>query len=522
MGLLSSRETSLTLALLASVFLATFTSCKKPVNSRATGSLRGVTYIYTIDGSQIRSAINADGSVRFYIEAGGRAETVVPMDDRPDAARFMAIKKSADTWIISWHGVPVGEKRGEDTEICGDRFGYGDICEAIFVQRPAELPDANNFVSIGLLERGRALFQANSPTGKSTSKRATAKDEKPGATQVDISAGAMPQIHQRNTGTCLYNSTTGIIEWYRNLQTRSHQRLSAPDVLARLGAYEQIGESTAIANVNPVLGGVVPDEYLPTQDFYNANSANFSGAYKNATQAAQAVADKRVAIPQITGTILFMRQEPSNGIRNQNFATPEDMAQVREWLVTKRRPVHFFHLYGNTTIWHAVIALGWDDARQLILIKDSLGGSDYLATWRTVAEMQRGGYGAVGTMEAENQGSPSNLPSGDAVRIPNAVDSGNSDAPGSLAGGMRAVLAGNRGSDYLYVFSPQPVTSLQILDGSGQWLPMDMGFPGQPGWPSIGAIWVNPAWRMLVTSFSVRALMGGTWQVVTVPLTDKR
>ncbi len=144
MGTLSVRDTCLVLALGGGALLPGVSSCKKNSQTRAPASLRGVTYIYTIDGSQVRSSVNADGSVSFHIDAGGRAEPVTPMDDGPDAVPFLATPKSTDTrlitWLITWHGVPIGEKRGDDTEICGDRFGYGDICEAIFVQRPADQP----------------------------------------------------------------------------------------------------------------------------------------------------------------------------------------------------------------------------------------------------------------------------------------------------------------------------------------------------------------------------------------------
>lgn len=525
---MSRHVTRTVVSIMAAATTLTATACKARKGTNAGSNLRGATYIYTIEGSQIRSAIGPDGRVSFYIEANGQQEIVTSMDDSPEAQPFLARQNAAGHWVIEWYGVPIGEKRGDDTEICGERFGYQDICDAIFIQRPADQPAANNVLSIGFLEKGRMMFPAGGETVSKSGKsnpRAKFDDDSARGITVDISQHAMPQVHQRNTGTCLYNSTTGIIEWYRNLNGKTAERLSAPDVLARLASLDRAAESQTINDVNKHLDGVAPDQYLPTQTVYDQNPNDFMSAYNYSRQMAPTVASKRVRVPGIKGTVLFMHQEPAAGVRNQNFASAADMAKVRDWLVNKRRPVHFFHLYANTTIWHAVIALGWDDARGLVLIKDSLGGSNYLGTWRTVAEMQRGGYGAVGTMEATAS-------TDDLARIPDPATNNplnnpgtgtpGPDSPSPQAMNFKAALVAIDGYDYLFVYSKNRASRVEILDGAGNWLPLDIAYIPQPGWQTIGAIWVNRDWRARVTSFNARAVINGRYESVTLPLRDKR
>lgn len=346
-----ARSQNLTDALRTKIFLIpllAITACKTTSSAKIGSGLRGVTYIYTIDKSSIRSQLTPDQTVRFYFDVAGKYEPIVSLDDSATAEPFRSEIKSENHWVITWHGVAIGENRAGDTEICGERFGYADICDAIFVQRPANEPNANNVLSIGFLERGRALF--GTPTGNFQSKsgggalpRVTsstvAKAGSSGPTEVDLSADALAQINQHNTGTCLYNSTTGIIEWYRNRKNKTRERLSAPDVLARLAVIDDIGEAKALKSVNQTLGGVVPDQFLGTQSVYDNYSSDFTSAFNYASRMAPGLASRRAAIPQISSTVLFMHQEPANGIRNQKFASNDDMAKVRDWLVNKKRPV---------------------------------------------------------------------------------------------------------------------------------------------------------------------------------------
>ena len=475
-----------------------------------------MTFLSTIDGSQIKAEIAADTSVTFYIEINEKKEPVAPMDDSPTRELFFAKARSTDVWEITWRSVVIGEKRGDITEICGEKFGHADICEAIFVQRPANEPGANNTLILGLLEKG--LEQIPETELPSKSKKIKNKDSTRSSI-IDLSGHAMAQINQRNTGTCLYNSTTGIIEWYRNKQNNIHERLSAPDVLARLSVDDSISEKLALMNSRTNLGGVVPDSYLQTQNIYDSNPYTFNDAFNSARRQASGLASTRVDIPGITTTILFMHQEPAANIRNNTFATSDDMQKVRDWLVNKQRPVHLFHLYGNTTIWHAVIALGWDDSRGLILIKDSLGGTNYLGTWRSIADMQRGTYGAIGTMEAEGT---TNTANNDSVQIPDSNSNSNSNSNSIERVTFKSSLAKSGARDYLYIYSKQKVTSLEIQDIYGRWLPLDIGFLPQAGWSSIGAIWVDESWRRARTDVAVRAIINGYYYSATVLLDDKR
>ena len=498
---------------IAMAHAVTVSSCKQR-DADDHSSLENVNYVYTIPGSEVKSKLAEDQTVQFFIVANGVEEPVLTIADSDPQERFSAIVQDQDHFKISWHGVIIGERRGERTEICGEQFGYQTICEATFVQRPAGDLKSPNTLLLGLTD---LTITPPRYLGESPSMNLS-EESAPKSATADLSKYAMNQISQRGTATCLYNSATGIIEWYRNKSENIHERLSAPDVLARLPGR---GEKRIIDESDETLNGVLPDALLPTQGTYDRYNS-FSSAKNYAKPIASKYASSRVKFPAITGTTLFMHQEPANGRRNGTYASSGDMQKVREWLMVKKRPVHFFHYYGETRIWHAVIALGWDDGRKLILIKDSLGGTSNRGSWRSIADMQRKGYGAVGTMEANSSSSDSPDSNNNPNDNPNDDQTSSTSTLPSEGTKLVTVMQKQGQRDNMYVYSSKRASKIEIQDTKGKWQELDITVEPQKGWPTIGKAWTEALWRETKNEVNVRILINGQSTIATVPLSNKR
>jgi hypothetical protein len=487
-------------------------SCGTRTDAGKKSSFNGLSYTLTIEGSEVKSHIESGNTVAFYFLVNGREEQVKTIEETAGGSIFSAISETPDTYKIKWHNVIIGESRSGKTEICGEKFGYQDICEATFVQRPANEQSAPNTLLLGLLDKGLQSAERVSGSEQLNLSDGDTKE----STSVDLSGYAMNQINQGGTGTCLYNSTSGIIEWYRNKANNVRERLSAPDVIVRHG---DAGENKIIDQSDEVLKGILPDEYLPTQKTYDTYKS-WSSAKAYAKPISSKYASNRIKFPALTGNVLFMHQQPANGIRNNKFASADDMKKVREWLMVKQRPVHFFHYYGKTSIWHAVIALGWDDSRKMILIKDSLGGTSSRGTWRSVTDMQRKGYGAVGTMESESNNS--DRPNQDPNTPSNNPIPADNTAPAPTDVKFYTIMQASAGRDYLYVYSSKKASKIEIQDTKGVWQPTTAVSSTQASWPTIGRAWVEPIWRTSQTEVNVRALIDGKAVTSKLPLNDKR
>jgi hypothetical protein len=529
-------QRTLTLSL-ACLLLSPLTACRKRSEEPIRSSLRGISYIYTIPGSSVKSDINEKNQVSFYIDIQGAREPVVSVDDAYKNGSVKGLKTADNMWHIQWMGVTIGEKRGADTEICGPRFGYSEICDATFIQRTPNSRNGKNLLILGLLDKGLeqmpvASAQASSSKGLKLTDTITKSDD----TFVDIAKFATNEVNQNGTGTCLYNSTTGIVEWYRNQASGKIERLSAPYFLAKLFEESFTGEVGAV-NETSNMKNAAPDDLLPTQQTYNQFTA-FQPAYQYSKQQADQIdQSKKVVIPAIKGTKLFMLSQPAMGEFGAQGVSDEQMNSVYGWLKAKKTPVHLFHYYYNTGIWHAVMALGWDDQRQLIKIKDSLSQSGKNGQWRSIASYQAMSYGAVGT-EASDSSTNSTSDSSQQNPITSTTSTGSQQTPPSNTSNN----SGNQGStpspqpqsnnslvselDWLaviqgsnmYVYISKDVSDVSIRGYGDQWLTMPYSYVPQPGLKTIRGIYINRASWNVHTTVDVRVIYKGQYVAARVPI----
>ncbi len=507
------------------------TNCRKRSDPPTHAGLRGISFIATIPGSSVNADIDSQNRVTFYINVQGRKEPVLSVDNAYSEGSIKGVKVSENLWRIEWMGVTIGEKRGEQSEICGPKFGYSEICDATFIQRNAQSKNGKNLLILGFLDKGFAQVtpgSANNSANEGLNLTTTNNDS-----FVDIAGHATTEINQNGTGTCLYNSTTGIIEWYRNKASGKVERLSAPYVLAKLFESSYTGEVGAV-NATKQMARVVPDTVFPTQETYNQFTA-FQSVYDYSQQKAEQIkVDQTIKIPALKGTQLFMLSLPGLGDFGAQGASQQQMNGVRDWLLTRKTPVHFFHYYYDTGIWHAVMALGWDDQRQLIKIKDSLSQSGRNGQWRSIASYQAMAYGAVGTESTDSSttgdnssttqnqsGSTNSTPqNGGGTSSTNpTTPSTSSPTPTSNSSLLSELnwLAVIQGS-MMYVYVSKDVSDVSIRVAGNKWLPLPNNYVAQPGIPTIRGIYINrPTWDTH-TTVDVRVIYKGQYVAAQVPL----
>ncbi len=213
----------------------------------------------------------------------------------------------------------------------------------------------------------------------------------PNTNAIDLQQWALPQINQYGTGTCYFNSATGILEWFYNKGTGHTIDLSEP---ALIGLYEtgelgDIGDYKILDTTNK-MRGAVPNSILPVTQYYTPSADFESVSTAVADKIASIGVSDRVELPfRLSIQKLFWYGRWQNG-----HTTESDYQKAVEWLDTKQSPVHLQHVVGG--YWHAVIMLGHKRATGEVLIKDSLGNTNLKATWRSKSWFMTNTYGAVG------------------------------------------------------------------------------------------------------------------------------
>lgn len=256
--------------------------------------------------------------------------------------------------------------------------------------------------------------------------------------RVDLSQWAQNQIDQYNTSTCLYNSTTGILEWFASRMSGQQENLAELDVLGRLETTAEEPEIHAWENANK-LQYVVRENVVNTDQSYREKN-DFSDVWNWArTQASQWAQGSRVDLNfRLQGTTLYWY-----GRNNIKRTTHEDTEKIAQWLLTKETPVHLFAMYGQ--IWHAIMVTGYDKSSDSFFVKDSLGNTNLKGKWYPRSFIADNSYGAVGisssdgqsTQTASTPSTPETTPSG--VLQPNPA----SRPPGNQSGSDNPDLRGS-------------------------------------------------------------------------------
>lgn len=497
--------------------------------------LASISVVNTISSSKVVGRVLNPGKpseeqAAFYFVEGSKEEEI-EVKDKLELKRLTNEKTQKSEFRALWLGVEVGraDADGQNLEICGSLTNpdydklYSQKCDVTYVHAGSH--GEKHLMILGLRQDFYSTaFGRISPEKNPVNSSSFSLTRQPD--RIDISAPATNEINQGNTGTCLYNSTAGIAEWYRNFKLGRNERLSAIDVLARLDNLGRVGEVGAVTATSS-LSGIVIDPSLPTQYTYN-QFQDFDSSYNYGRSVAPGLTSNRTAIPSIRGTTLFMRSQPALGQRGQPGISSEEMQMVRSWLFEKKRPVQFFAYYGS--VWHAIIALGWDDTRNMILIKDSLDESGQKAQWKDVNVYQSVAYGAVGTEEIDQIAG--SFDGGN--RADNGSIDGrgpiNNDSPGLDAGSsglstnstLSTVLAREEGSLRLYLYSQKHASYLAILGADGRWYYADHYYVAQNSWLTIGSVAVSDGWiqQRSVKVFAV--FQDGTQLMTELAISDVR
>ncbi len=208
---------------------------------------------------------------------------------------------------------------------------------------------------------------------------------------VDLREHALRQINQYGTGTCYFNSSAGILEWYYHQQTGEVLNISEPALVGSytIGEIGDIGDYDILEKTNS-LPGAIADAYLPVKSYYT-ESAGYEDVEQEASQAVRGLSkSKRVDLPfSLELTSLFWYGKWQSG-----HTTEADYQRAVRWVTSKAQPVHLQHVVSG--YWHAVIMLGYNPGTGEVLIKDSLGNTNLKATWRTKQWFMDTTYGAAG------------------------------------------------------------------------------------------------------------------------------
>jgi len=256
-------------------------------------------------------------------------------------------------------------------EIAGQARAFG--CEALFLHSALPPADGSRFpLIIGTSEGGSLRSRS-------------------GSAVIDLREFARPQINQYGTGTCYFNSSAGILEWFYQQQTGNALDISEPALLGSytLGEIGDIGDYDLLQQTNQ-LPGAISDRLMPVRGYYTED-AGYEDVEGRASQEVAALPkSSRVDLPfALKLTNLFWYGRWQSGQTSE-----ADFQRAVNWVSTREQPVHLQHVVSG--YWHAVILLGYNPASGEVLIKDSLGNTNLKATWRTKKWFLDTTYGAVG------------------------------------------------------------------------------------------------------------------------------
>lgn len=203
---------------------------------------------------------------------------------------------------------------------------------------------------------------------------------------VDLSAFAQPQISQRSTGTCLFNSSTGILEILAAMEGSQGLETSVPDFsepfMVKFMSQKGSRHNTIVEGVN--VSGVVDDSVLSRHDLYKKGK-RFSSVKKAPMPAGWQMEVQELAGEVVSEPIFWLKKRVRNWrgrmVTRKRRIREAEFEQMIDWLQTHQRPIQLHHYVGR--IWHVVILLGYNPETKEVLIKDSLGNENLKGTWRS-------------------------------------------------------------------------------------------------------------------------------------------
>jgi uncharacterized protein YjdB len=334
-----------------------------------------VAFFHTVDGARVPYEKSYDGDVIAQREGENRYH--------------LWLKRGEDLPQIE-----LGYLDGGTLKLCGHFEIDGQQrefdCDALFLKTPGHSSPGPDGASPARMTAVIGYYNvASAPKDAS---RIELIGEPTSLDQViDLSSYALNQINQQGTGTCYYNSTTGILEWFYNQQTGRVLDISEPSLVGA-GAnreMESVTDSDMVAKASK-MAGVVPNSLMPVLSYYTSSASFGSVSSQAVTALSQIPSSSRVALPfRLTVNKLFWY-----GRWNSGQTTEADYQAAVNWIVQKRLPIHLQVTVGG--YWHAIIMLGYNSNTGEVLIKDSLGRTDLKASWRPKTWFMTETYGAMG------------------------------------------------------------------------------------------------------------------------------
>jgi hypothetical protein len=332
-----------------------------------------VTFSYLLDGVRVPYVKNYAGDVVAQREGESRYH--------------LWLKRGGDLPHIELGYLDAGTlKICGQFEIDGQQREFD--CDAMFLKTPDHSspgPDGTYSVRLPVI----IGHYSDASTPKAANGALVTDNAAYAAEVVDLSGYALNQINQYSTGTCYFNSTTGILEWFYNRQTGGVLDISEPSLVARYSEMDSVNDYNMVAKASNI-SGMVPDSLIPVLTYYTPSASYNSARQQAASALTQIPSSSRVTLPfNLTVTNLFWYGRYENG-----HTTEADYQLAANWIVQKRQPVHLQVVVG--AYWHAIVMLGYNPSTGEVLIKDSLGQTNLKATWRSKQWFMADSYGAMG------------------------------------------------------------------------------------------------------------------------------
>ncbi len=227
----------------------------------------------------------------------------------------------------------------------------------------------------------RATWAASVPNGPQLSHIVSASDA-PRSGFTDLLPYALPAPDQRDAGSCLYMSLTGIAEWWlAKLNPLQSRRSDGPLDLSERWVMNAAGDSRATTGVrewktdsvyifNNIREVALNTAYRFTMGWFNVKDGDYVvakagergakyGESFNWIDQRDLAGPERVKMPTFKRTVLFA--EPGTSQWDVGVA-PDDLVQKIKWaLMRNRAPVQI--IYNDFGYWHATVILGFDDEK---------------------------------------------------------------------------------------------------------------------------------------------------------------
>lgn len=327
----------------------------------------------------------------FFYDENGERRFYEPVD-----GQMVTASTAAYGYNLAFNQVEIGQLRNGRLLLC-DRYELGSVgtlnfaCNAVFYNPGFELAHGSGSavsndkylfdVSLAALPGLRLDSAVNKGTADS------------------LERFAQNQINQYSTSTCAYNAATGIMETLYGMKTGTLTNFSEPFYLAYSPRFNDQTSWfwTMYERMNSETSGMLPDASLPVRDIYQSG-VGFSTAKSRAKTRYEQSHAPTTRIPfEMKGTKIFFNAEWQGGyMKSTGSTTAQQFNDTVAWFAANNHPLNIH--YWINGIWHSVIMIGYDEASNNVMIKDSLGNTNIKGTWKSRQWFLANVYAAIGVV----------------------------------------------------------------------------------------------------------------------------